>query len=104
MDKDGVINEKLDDDYVKNWSEFSFINRSIKAISRLSMLFGRIIIVTNQRGVGKGLMNEEDLKTIHQNMIEVIKIILEELIRFIFVPKFHTRQNAGSLIREWVFK
>ena len=53
LDRDGVINVKRDNDYVKNWEEFVFINGSIKAISRLTKVFGRIIIVTNQRGVGK---------------------------------------------------
>lgn len=69
LDRDGVINKKRDNDYVKNWSEFSFINGSLKAISKLSKVFGKIIIVTNQRGVGKGVMTESDLNIIHENMI-----------------------------------
>jgi D-glycero-D-manno-heptose 1,7-bisphosphate phosphatase len=74
LDRDGVINEKRDNDYVKNWDEFSFINGSLEAISSFSKVFGRIIIVTNQRGVGRGIMNESDLISIHQKMIEVIKL------------------------------
>ena len=73
LDRDGVINVKRDNDYVKNWEEFVFINGSIKAISRLTKVFGRIIIVTNQRGVGKGVMKEEDLSTIHKNMLNQIE-------------------------------
>jgi histidinol-phosphate phosphatase family protein len=74
LDRDGVINEKRENDYVKNWSEFSFINGSLEAISVLSNFFGKIIIVTNQRGVGKGIMSLEDLKFIHERMLNEIKL------------------------------
>ena len=70
LDRDGVINKKIDNDYVKKWTEFSFINGSLEAISKLSNIFGRIIVVTNQRGVGRGLMKEEDLIAIHNRMLE----------------------------------
>jgi histidinol-phosphate phosphatase family protein len=73
LDRDGVINEKKDNDYVKNWSEFTFLPGSLEAISNLSKLFERIIIVTNQRGVGKGFMREKDLLAIHEKMIDEIK-------------------------------
>lgn len=74
LDRDGVINEKRENDYVKNWSEFSFIDGSLGAISQFSNVFGKIIIVTNQRGVGRGLMEEEDLISIHHNMVEEIEL------------------------------
>jgi D-glycero-D-manno-heptose 1,7-bisphosphate phosphatase len=71
LDRDGVINEKKND-YVKNISEFSFINDAIEALSMLSSLFGNIIVVTNQRGVGKGLMSENDLNIIHTRMQDLV--------------------------------
>lgn len=74
LDRDGVINEKRENDYVKNWSEFSFINGSLEAIKILSNYFEKIIIVTNQRGVGKGIMCLEDLKCIHAKMLNEIKL------------------------------
>ncbi len=72
LDRDGVINEKLENDYVKCWDEFIFKNRSLEAIAGLGETFGRIIVVTNQRGVGLGLMTEEALKKIHDNMLEEV--------------------------------
>lgn len=72
LDRDGVINEKLENDYVKNWSEFSFIKGTFEALSTLSSLFGTIIVVTNQRGVGKGIMTLDDLNLIHFRMLECI--------------------------------
>ncbi len=68
LDRDGVINQKRDNDYVKNWAEFLFIKGSLSAISNLSKLFGKIIIVTNQRGVGKGVMTELQLLSLHNKL------------------------------------
>ena len=73
LDRDGVINKKIENDYVKSWNEFSFIEGVPEAIALLSKVFGKIIIVTNQRGIGKNLMTELDLKSIHNNMKDVIK-------------------------------
>ena len=53
MDRDGVINKKLDGKYVKDFSEFEFVDGVKSAISELTNIFKRILIVTNQQGIGK---------------------------------------------------
>ena len=68
LDRDGVINEKLDNDYVKNWGEFKFKEGALQAIAGLGKIFGRVFVVTNQRGVGLSLMTEEGLNEIHDRM------------------------------------
>ena len=73
LDRDGVINKRLVDDYIKTWKEFQFLPGVLESMSVFSKMFGRIIIVTNQQGVGRGWMNEEVLNTIHQKMIAEIK-------------------------------
>lgn len=73
LDRDGVININKDDSYVFNRDEFIFSEGALESISRLSRFFGRIIVVTNQRGVGKGLMTEADLHDIHGYMKEKIE-------------------------------
>lgn len=72
LDRDGVINRKIENDYVKNWLHFMFLPGTLKAIKGFSKIFGKIIIVTNQRGIGKGLMTEENLWEIHKNMLKKI--------------------------------
>jgi len=74
LDRDGVINKKRENDYVKNWSEFSLSNRALEAISRLSSMFGKIIVVTNQRGVGKGIMSEMQLLSIHDKLTKAVNL------------------------------
>ena len=73
LDRDGVINERLEGDYVKTPEEFRFIEGVPGALAKLSKVFGLIIIVTNQQGIGKELMTEEDLRIIHDIMISGIQ-------------------------------
>ena len=72
LDRDGVINRKIENDYVKKWEEFEFLPGAIHALKLLASLFGRIVIVTNQQGIGKGVFSAEDLKSTHDKMLEMI--------------------------------
>ena len=72
LDRDGVINERIVDDYVKSWQEFRFLPGVKESIAVLSGIFGRVIVVTNQQGVGKGWMTEKELSDVHHKMKEEI--------------------------------
>jgi len=73
LDRDGVINVKLDGRYVKNTDEFEFIIGAETAISKLSKIFNRILIVTNQQGIAKGIMSDKDLGVLHDYMLFELK-------------------------------
>ncbi len=73
LDRDGVINELLPMDYVKNREEFIFNSEAMEELALLSKIFKSIFVVTNQQGVGKGLMSESDLDDIHNYMLEKIE-------------------------------
>ncbi len=73
LDRDGVINRRLPGAYVREWSEFHFLPGVPEAITRLGDFFDRVLVVTNQQGIGKGLMTEEDLYEVHQQMIATLK-------------------------------
>jgi histidinol-phosphate phosphatase family protein len=75
LDRDGVINVEKNNDYVKTWEEFSFYPESLEALPLLRNFFKIIVITTNQKGVGKGIMTEDALLNIHQNMMDQIQII-----------------------------
>lgn len=66
LDRDGVINERLPEDYVKTVSEFKFLPGVVESIAAFSKIVGKIIVVTNQQGISKGLMTKTDLEAIHQ--------------------------------------
>lgn len=65
LDRDGVINIEKHKDYIRNRNEFIFYEDVAQNFSRLNQLFGLIVVVTNQRGIGKGLMTHDDLQDIH---------------------------------------
>ena len=73
LDRDGVINRNPPNKgYVKKWEEFTFIPNARKAIRELTESGYRIIVVTNQAGIGRGLYSEEDLADIHSRMVAEI--------------------------------
>lgn len=73
LDRDGVINRRPINDYVKKPADFEFLPAVTEAIRLLSGIFGRIIVVTNQQGVGLGLMTAQSLDEIHRLMLEKIE-------------------------------
>jgi histidinol-phosphate phosphatase family protein len=73
LDRDGVINRELPEDYVKTWPEFEFSPGVPAAIASLSRYFNKIFIATNQRGVGRQLMTETALQDIHSRMLQTIE-------------------------------
>jgi histidinol-phosphate phosphatase family protein len=73
LDRDGVINHEKYQDYVYNYDEFVFYDGVPEAMKLLADRFGLIIITTNQRGIGKGLMTEADLQDIHTRMIRDVE-------------------------------
>jgi D-glycero-D-manno-heptose 1,7-bisphosphate phosphatase len=72
LDRDGVINNRFKDDVVDTPEKFKFIDGVKESIAYFSEVFKRIIVVTNQQGIGKGIFTEQDLEEIHSKMISEI--------------------------------
>jgi histidinol-phosphate phosphatase family protein len=73
LDRDGVINKRLLNKYIKNTQEFIFEENALKAIELLSKIFYKIVVVTNQQGIGKGLMSTQELNTVHNYMLNSVE-------------------------------
>lgn len=74
LDRDGVLNTRPQGDYVKSWKEWTWLPGALEAMPILSRHFEPIVLVTNQQGVGKGLMTEADLEAIHAKMEQDIQL------------------------------
>ncbi|GAC1424453.1 MAG: D-glycero-alpha-D-manno-heptose-1,7-bisphosphate 7-phosphatase [Flavisolibacter sp.] len=72
LDRDGVINEEIKGEYILNREGFIFSAGVQEALKILNDLFRRILIITNQRGVGKNLMTEKSLLDVHAHMASEI--------------------------------
>ncbi len=72
LDRDGVINKRIINDYIKNVDEFCFIDGVLESVNELSKIFGKVFVVTNQQGIAKNIMTENDLNVIHRFMCDQI--------------------------------
>lgn len=68
LDRDGVLNHEKHLDYIRNVSEFKLYDGVVDAMRIFATQFSKIIIVTNQKGIGKGLMTTLDLDAIHASL------------------------------------
>ncbi|AXC13427.1 D-glycero-D-manno-heptose 1,7-bisphosphate phosphatase [Acidisarcina polymorpha] len=69
LDRDGVINRKLPEgQYVTRWAELELLPGSASAIASLNRSGRKVILVTNQRGVSLGLMTEQELRGLHDQL------------------------------------
>ena len=73
LDRDGVINHEKANDYIHRWSEFKFYEGVLEAMAIFSKKFKYIVVVTNQRGIGKGVTKEEDVIHLHKKMKEEVE-------------------------------
>ncbi len=87
LDRDGVINRRIPGDYIRNWEAFHFYKKTELAIVQLSKIFGRTLVVTNQQGIGKGLMDEQQLNVIHKKMLKAIDHLGGRIDKVYFCPK-----------------
>jgi D-glycero-D-manno-heptose 1,7-bisphosphate phosphatase len=66
LDRDGILNEKMPDHrYVTRWEEFRVLPGVPEAVRRLNEAGLRVVVVSNQRGIAKGLYTTADLEAMH---------------------------------------
>jgi len=71
LDRDGVINYDSPD-YVKNWDEFRFLPGSLEALAALTAAGYTLILITNQAGVGRGIIPAEVLDDMHRRLRQAV--------------------------------
>lgn len=74
LDRDGVINKRIPGAYVEKVEQFNFFPNLAEHFKILNKFFSRVIVVTNQQGIGKELMTHEDLAVVHDYMLFEIEM------------------------------
>ncbi len=97
LDRDGVINERIVGDYVKSRDQFHFLPGVLEAMPRLASLFAKIVVVSNQQGIGKGVMSVQELNDIHEKMTETIRGKRGRIDLILFSPDL---AGSGSFTRK----
>ncbi len=93
LDRDGVINHDSDD-YIKSPEEWVPIPGSLEAIARLHREGYKVVVVTNQSGVGRGLFDMNMLGRIHSKMLESVRAKGGEIDAIFFCPH-RPEDNCG---------
>lgn len=102
LDRDGVINQDSDD-YIKSLAEWVPIPGSIEAIARLSRAGYRVVVATNQSGIGRGLFDLDELEAMHTRLNELVHDQGGELDGIFYCPHTpedgcHCRKPAPGLL------
>jgi D-glycero-D-manno-heptose 1,7-bisphosphate phosphatase len=96
VDRDGVINEDSDD-FIKSVAEWRPLPGSLEAIAALTRGGFAVAVVTNQSGVGRGLLDEATLGEIHAHMRDAVRTAGGELAGIFYCPH---RPDAGCICRK----
>jgi D-glycero-D-manno-heptose 1,7-bisphosphate phosphatase len=90
LDRDGVINRQIVGDYVRNLSQLELFPGAMDAIVRLGKWFRYVMVVTNQQGIGKGLMSATDVAEIHNYIIREVQAAGGRIDRIYCCPSLDT--------------
>lgn len=85
LDRDGVINHDSDD-FIKLPAEWEPIEGSLEAIARLNYAGFRVVVITNQSGIARGLLDVEMLNRIHSKMRRMLSQVGGRIEAIIFCP------------------
>lgn len=94
LDRDGVINTRKIGGYIQTVEEFEFLDDADTAIAELSAIFKYVFVVTNQQGIGKGLMTEENLSDIHCYMSKQVDLKGGRITKCYYAPDLHGENNS----------
>ena len=86
LDRDGVINAKLENDYVKSPDQLDFIEGSLDAVARLNRAGYRVVVVSNQSGISRGLYTISDLDRVTERVVESVQSAGGQIDAFYYCP------------------
>jgi D-glycero-D-manno-heptose 1,7-bisphosphate phosphatase len=72
LDRDGVVIENRPD-YVRSWQDVSILPDAVEALHRIDDAGYRIVLVTNQASVGRGLLSLEKAEAINRQLVETLR-------------------------------
>ncbi len=94
LDRDGVLNEKMPEGrYVTRWEEFRVLPGVAGALRRLNDSGLRVVVVTNQRGIARGLYTLADVEAIHTRFEQELQMAGARIDAFFICP--HDRENCN---------
>ena len=90
LDRDGTIN--IDVDYLHEVDKLVFIDGAVEALALLKMLGYRLIVISNQSGIGRGYFEARDVELLHGYMNRILQKHNAAIDAFYYCP--HVEQDA----------
>ena len=107
LDRDGVINRQVVGDYVRSWRHFEWLPGAAFAVKKLREWAPHVVVVTNQQGIGKGLMSADDVASIHQHLLDGLAPDRSAVEAFQVCPHLESvncacRKPRPGLVLDWL--
>ena len=107
LDRDGVINRRVVGDYVRSWRQFEWLPGAQVALKTLREWAPHLVVVTNQQGIGKGLMSARDVATVHTHLEADLAAGGVAIDGFAVCPHLESagcacRKPAPGLVLDWL--
>ncbi|MCC5795775.1 MAG: D-glycero-beta-D-manno-heptose 1,7-bisphosphate 7-phosphatase [Methylophaga sp.] len=104
LDRDGVINHDSAD-FIKSPAEWEPIDGSLEAIARLNQSGYRVVVVSNQSGIARGLLDIETLNRIHSKMRRMLAQLGGKIEAVMFCPhgpedNCHCRKPEPGMLKD----
>ena len=97
IDRDGILNRRLENDFVKTPEDFIWNDGALACLAHSAQIFGTIVVVTNQQGIGQGQLAVEQLDAIHRKMLDEAHAAGGRIDRVYFCPD---AEGSQSLCRK----
>lgn len=95
LDRDGILNAKMPEHrYVTRWEEFRVLPGVPEAVRRLNDAGLRVVVVSNQRGIAKGLYTTADLDAIHAKFQQLLELEGARIDAFFICPHEENECNC----------
>ena len=91
LDRDGTLNRSRDD-YVASADEWEALPGALEAVARLNQAGYRVVVATNQSGIGRGLFETDTLLAIHDKMNKALALLGGRIDAIFFCPHTHDDQ------------
>ena len=104
LDRDGVINRNRPD-YVKSWEEVVFLPGVFESLRRLAGTLYKIIVISNQSAINRGIITTATVEDIHRRMTEAVQSHSGRIDNFVYCPHRPDEEcdcrkpRAGMLLR-----
>jgi len=95
LDRDGVVN--VDHGYVSQPKDFEFIDGVFSACKQFQDAGYKIVIITNQSGIGRGYYSEQDFAELTTWMVEQFKKYGVDILAVYYCPHHPVKANAPYL-------